>query len=70
MAKTVSIIIPYYRKLYWIKKTLKSIFAQTYKNYEIIIIYDDTNKYDLNKIQNTYHWDKIIYDYEQLLKAF
>jgi teichuronic acid biosynthesis glycosyltransferase TuaG len=52
MAKTVSIIIPYYRKLYWIKKTLKSIFAQTYKNYEIIIIYDDTNKYDLNKIQN------------------
>lgn len=25
---------------------------------------------NLNKIQNTYHWDKIIYDYEQLLKAF
>ncbi len=59
MTKTVSIIIPYYRKLNWIKKTLKSVFAQTYKNYEIIIIYDDTNKHDLNKIQNLIRYKDI-----------
>ena len=59
MTKTVSIIIPYYRKLNWIKKTLNSVFAQTYKNYEIIIIYDDTNKYDLNKIQNLIRYKNI-----------
>ena len=51
MNKTVSVIIPYYRKLNWINQTLKSVFSQTYKNYEIIIIYDDKNKYDLNKIK-------------------
>ena len=59
MTKTVSIIIPYYGKLNWIKKTLKSVFAQTYKNYEIIIIYDDENKYDLKKIQNLIRYKNI-----------
>ena len=40
--KLVSVIIPYYKKKY-ISKTLNSIINQSYKKYEIIIIYDDEN---------------------------
>lgn len=39
--KLVSVIIPYYKKKKFFPKTLKSILNQTYKNLEIIIIYDD-----------------------------
>ena len=38
----ISIIIPYYRKRKYFKETIKSILSQTYKNYEVIVIYDDT----------------------------
>tara|TARA_B100000787_G_scaffold100805_1_gene74453 strand:+ start:1052 stop:1825 length:774 start_codon:yes stop_codon:yes gene_type:complete len=38
----ISIIIPYYRKRKYFKETIKSILNQTYKNYEVIVIYDDT----------------------------
>jgi len=37
----VSIIIPYYRKINHIKKTLNSVLNQTFQNFEIILIYDD-----------------------------
>ena len=37
----ISIIIPYYRKRKYFKETIKSILSQTYKNYEVIVIYDD-----------------------------
>ena len=53
MNNLVSIIIPYYKKIKFIKKTLLSIKNQTYKNFEIIIVYDDTDLSDLaylNKI--------------------
>ena len=43
----VSIVITYFNKKNFIGKTLKSIFNQTYKNYELIFVYDDTNKKDL-----------------------
>ena len=43
----VSIVITYFNKRKFIDKTLKSIFNQTYKNYELIFVYDDTNKKDL-----------------------
>ena len=39
--KLISIIIPYYKKKKYIQDTLKSIINQSYKRYEIIIIYDD-----------------------------
>ncbi len=48
----VSIVITYYRKKKYIRKTLLSILNQTYKNYEIILVYDDANKTDLKLIQN------------------
>jgi teichuronic acid biosynthesis glycosyltransferase TuaG len=47
MNDLVSIILPYYKKKKFIKKTLDSIFLQTYKNYEIILIYNDKDKSDL-----------------------
>ena len=37
----VSVIIPYYRKINHIKKTLNSVLNQTFQNFEIILIYDD-----------------------------
>ena len=47
----VSIIIPYYKKREFIKKTLDSVFNQSYKFKEIILIYDDDNKEDLNYLK-------------------
>ena len=43
----VSIIIPYFKKKKFIKKTINSIFNQSYKNLELILVYDDENKKDL-----------------------
>ena len=47
MNDLVSIIIPYYRKKLFFEKTIDSIKNQTYKNFEIILIYDDNNRSDL-----------------------
>ena len=46
MNKLISIILPYYKKKKFIIKTLSSIYSQSYKNFELIIIYDDQNKDD------------------------
>jgi teichuronic acid biosynthesis glycosyltransferase TuaG len=42
----VSIIIPYSNKKKFLKKTLNSVFTQTYKNFEVLFIYDDPDKSD------------------------
>jgi len=42
----VSIIIPYSNKNKFLKKTLNSVFTQTYKNFEVLFIYDDPDKSD------------------------
>ena len=42
----ISVIITYFDKLEYIKKTLESVLAQSYKNYELIFIYDDNNLND------------------------
>ena len=59
MNKKISIIIPYYNKINWIDQTLKSIFDQTYKNYEILIVYDDTSKKDLRYLKKKIYHKKI-----------
>ena len=43
----VSIILPYYKKINFIKKSYFSIINQSYQNYELLIIYDDENISDL-----------------------
>tara|TARA_B110000971_G_C20024004_1_gene507827 strand:- start:1074 stop:1826 length:753 start_codon:yes stop_codon:yes gene_type:complete len=43
----ISIILPYYKKKYFINKTIKSILIQTHQKFELLIIYDDEDKDDL-----------------------
>ena len=50
----VSIIMPYYQKRKYVKLAINSVIYQTYKNLELIIVYDDENKEDL------YFLEKII----------
>ena len=56
----ISVIIPYFKKKEYIAATLKSVLSQTYKNLEIIIIYDDKEKKDLKFIEGFINLDKRI----------
>ena len=56
----VSIIIPYYKKKDDINTTINSILNQNFKNYEIIIVYDDENKEDLKLIEEIKQKDERI----------
>jgi len=47
----ISIIIPYHKKRIFFKETIKSINKQTYKNFEVIIIFDDIDKSELNYVK-------------------
>ena len=47
----LSIILPYYKKKKFIKETLSSIINQSFKKYELIIIYDQKNLDDLDYIK-------------------
>ena len=47
----VCVIIPYYKKKYFFEKTIKSILSQTYKNFEIIVVYDDTDLSELKIVK-------------------
>ena len=48
----LTVIIPYFKKIKFFQKTLKSVINQTYKNIEIIIIYDDEDKKELIEIKS------------------
>ena len=50
----VSIILPYYKKINYIKKTINSILNQSYKDFEVILIYDDENLQDLYIIEENF----------------
>ena len=47
----VTVIIPYYKKKDFIQKSIKSVLNQSYKKFEIILIYDDDSKIDLHLIK-------------------
>ena len=47
----ISIIVPYRRKKKFFQQTINSIKNQTYKEFELIIIYDDAKKLELNFVK-------------------
>jgi teichuronic acid biosynthesis glycosyltransferase TuaG len=53
MSDLVSIIIPYYKKKKFFKKTIDCILRQTHQNFEIILIYDDLDQTDLSFVKFT-----------------
>tara|TARA_Y100000741_G_scaffold229407_1_gene175260 strand:- start:301 stop:1056 length:756 start_codon:yes stop_codon:yes gene_type:complete len=65
----VSIIITYYKKKKYLLKTINSILNQTYKNYELIFVYDDEDKEDLKYIKiilNNFKKKKLIVNKKNL----
>jgi len=54
----ISIILPYFKKRLFIEKTIKSIILQKYKNFEVIIIYDQEDDKDLHFINKLIKNDK------------
>ena len=58
--KLISIIIPYFKKKKFIQETINSILNQSYKNFEILIVYDDLEKEDLFLLKNISKIDKRI----------
>jgi len=56
----ISVIIPYYQKKKYITSSINSVLKQSYKNLELIIIYDDTNHEDLIILNNLKKKDKRI----------
>ena len=54
----ISVIIPYYQKKKYITSSINSVLKQSYKNLELIIIYDDTNHEDLTILNNLKKRDK------------
>ncbi len=51
MINLVSVIMPYYNKRNYFLKSITSVLNQTYINLEILIIYDDQKKDDLEYIK-------------------
>lgn len=56
----ISVIIPFYKKIGFIEKTINSILNQTYQNFEVIIIYDDSELDDLNQLKKIINGNKKI----------
>jgi len=48
----ISVIMPYRQKREYVHKAIKSVLGQTYKKFELIIIFDDEKKDDLNFIKS------------------
>jgi len=55
MSKLVSVIIPYYKNIDFISKCIRSIQDQKYKPLEIIVIYDDENKFELKILKKKFN---------------
>ena len=69
----VSIVITYFNKKKFILKTLNSILQQSYKNYEILFVYDDKNRSDLKyikKLINKFKKKKILINKKNMGVSF
>ena len=49
----ISVIIPYHRKKKFFQETIDSIRSQTFKNIELLVVYDDTDKSELDFVKKT-----------------
>ena len=56
----VSVIMPYYKNRKYVKKSILSVLNQSFKNLELIIIFDDTNNEDLKFLNSFKKIDKRI----------
>ncbi len=54
----ISIIMPYYKKRQYVKEAINSVLKQTFKNFELLIIYDDEDKQDIKFIKKIIFKDK------------
>ena len=41
---TVSVIIPFYNRVKWLREAVDSVFAQTYQNFEVILVDDGSSE--------------------------
>ena len=65
----VTVIIPYHKKINFIDNCIQSVLNQTFQNFEIILIYDDNDFYELDYIKNLVNKDsriKLIINKNQL----
>lgn len=53
-----SIIIPYYKKRKYIERCIDAVLAQTYQNFEIILV-DDGSQDDVAQLINEKYWEKV-----------
>ena len=51
--RTVSVIIPFYSGKEWLKEALESVFSQTFKDYEVILV-NDGSKEDITDVLTQY----------------
>jgi len=56
----LSVIIPYFKKKNFIDQSISSVLSQSYSNIEIIIVYDDEEKSDLEYLRKIYNSNKKI----------
>jgi glycosyltransferase involved in cell wall biosynthesis len=59
MKKKISVIIPFYSNKNWLEESIESVFNQTYKNFEIIIINDGSEE-DISDFKSKYSSQLII----------
>ena len=52
----ISVIVPVYNRIELLKKTLDSIFAQTYKDIEVIVIDDESAENVKNVVDGYVEW--------------
>jgi len=58
--KMISVIMAYFSKVKYVERSIESVLQQTYKNFELILVYDDETKKDLEFIQLLVKKDKRI----------
>ena len=56
----ISIIMPYYKKKKFVLEAINSVLKQTYKKFELLIVYDDESKDDIYFINKIISKDKRI----------